>query len=324
MPLTVPPPIEARPAVLPPMLAVLAHFGPADRSEKAVAALRASGYPGLRILVVDNSDGQISEALDASRLGEGVELELMGHNAGYCAAVNRGLARASELELPLLALVNTDLLPRAGCLEALVDALLSDERRVGAGPLIVSGDGQHVWCAGAKLRFGPNVSVLCAHGRSRERAPKTPALVDYLPGALAVYRTAALRAVGGVEEEFFMYGEDVDLGLRLRLAGGQLLYVPWAEAVHDATASSGGGVSPLRKFLNAVNTPRLLRRIASPRLWLAFVVFDLLGLLPSMLLHLHRPRRLRAQWAKARGVLLGLGGYRPSARDVEEYLGRRP
>ena len=140
-------------------------------------------------------------------------------------------------------------------------------------------------------------------------------------GVTAGYTGQTLKDLGGLDEDYFMYCEDVDLGLRVTATGQDLLYLPWARAEHHGTGSSGGGASPLRKFLMGVNTPRFLRRAGSIRLWLSFVIFDLLGWFPACLLYLVRPRRLRAHFAKGRGMILGLGGYKPGVRDVGHYLG---
>jgi hypothetical protein len=80
--------------------------------------------------------------------------------------------------------------------------------------------------------------------------------------------------------------------------------------VHASGASSGGGKSPLRKFLMACNAVHYLRRHGSVRGWLAWLCFDLL-LWPLALL-----TGPRAAFAKLYGTWAGLAGHRPSAADV--------
>lgn len=303
----------------PPVLALLPHYGEAQDSFAAVETLRKSGYPGLFVVIVDNSDN-LPDLPDMSD----VEILRPRENVGYCAAVNLGLERARELGYSLFLLVNNDTETDAGAIEGLVDALQSDASFAGVGPLLTTGGGDRIWSAGAFLRFGPNEVIQRGIGQVIDEAPRYPCFVDFLPGAFALYRTKDLIDVGGIDEVYFMYLEDVDLGVRLREAKRKLLYVPWVEVQHGGSVSSGGGTTPLRKFFNGCNTPRLLRRCGSIKLWLSFLIFDVIGLIPSVLLYMGDRRRVRAQIAKGRGILRGLVGYVPGARDVEYYRRKDP
>lgn len=303
----------------PEVLALLPHFGEPRDSLEAVESLIACGYPRLRLVLVDNSDN-----LPETGYPENVEVVRPRCNVGYCAAVNLGLARAREAGIGLFLLVNNDTQTHEGAIEGLVDSLLADEDVAGVGPLLTTAGGQKIWSAGAFLRFGPNEVIQRGIGQPIANAPRYPSNVDFLPGAFALYRTEDLLAIGGIDEVYFMYLEDVDLGVRLANLGRRLLYVPWVEVRHDGSASSGGGTTPLRKFFNGCNTPRLLRRCRSMKLWLSFILFDVIGLVPSILLHIGNRRRMRAQVAKGRGIVKGLFGYVPSAVDVEYYKRRDP
>ncbi|MCA8972600.1 MAG: glycosyltransferase family 2 protein [Planctomycetes bacterium] len=310
---------EPRDRPRPPVLALMPHFGEPQDSLDAVETLRRCGYPDLRIVVVDNSDN-----LPDAGYAEGVEILRPRTNVGYCAAVNLGLARARELGIELFLLVNNDTVTEPSAIESLVDALLGDETVAGVGPLLTTERGKRIWSAGAYLRFGPNEVIQRAIGKTIDAAPRFPSVVDFLPGAFALYRTSDLLAVGGIDEVYFMYLEDVDLGVRLKERGRRLLYVPWVEVVHGGSLSSGGGTTPLRKFFNGCNTPRLLRRCSSFKLWMSFILFDIVGLVPSIVVHLGNRRRMRAQLAKGRGIFKGIFGYVPSAKDVDYYKRKDP
>lgn len=308
------PVFEVRTKARPPVLAILPHYGHTAITEASAGALRQAGYPELHLVVVDNSGN-----LERGRLPEDVELVVPGRNIGYCAAVNAGIDRAVEGGHPFVLFINNDTEIGPGIIEGLVDALLADESTAGVGPLLTTSGGSKVWSAGSYLRFGPNEVCQRGLGLPVESAPRFPTEVDFIPGALALYRTSDLVGVGGLAEDYFMYLEDVDLGIRLRKRGRRLLYLPWVHAHHGGSVSSGGGVTALRKFLNGVNTPRLLRLCRSPRLWVSFVLFDILGFLPSLLLHVTDRKRFAAQVAKGRGILMGLRGYTAGPGDVDHY-----
>lgn len=306
---------EVRLGERPTVLAVLPHYGAPAETVLAVHSLIATGYPKLQLLVVDNSSN-----LAAHWFPEGVELLQPGENIGYCAAINRGIDRAAERGDDMLLMINNDTQCDPGSIERLAEAMVADPTVAGVGPLLTTEGGGTIWSAGSYLKFGPNEVRQHGLGRPVSEAPPFPAEVDFVPGALALYWTEDLVAVGGVEEDYFMYLEDADLGCRLRKRGRRMLYLPWVRVHHGGSLSSGGGVSPLRKFLNGVNTPRFLRRHGTPRLWLSFVLFDVLGLVPSVLRHLGNRRRLRAQVAKGYGIARGFFGYRASPKDVERYV----
>ena len=127
-------------------------------------------------------------------------------------------------------------------------------------------------------------------------------------------RTEAARSVDYFDDRYFMYWEDVDLCERLRRRGGRIVWLPWVRVEHLAGQSSGGGRSPLRKFLMACNAVRYLRARGSATGWAAWFVFDVL-LWPLALL-----TGPRAAFAKLRGTLAGLTGHAANAGDVVRYL----
>jgi GT2 family glycosyltransferase len=169
------------------------------------------------------------------------------------------------------------------------------------GPTVLHPDGT-VWAEGGSLAFAPNALRLRGHGRAPRPREHGPEAVEFLPCACVLFRTADLVAVGGFDDAYFMYWEDVDLCARLRERGGRILWLPWSRVEHAAGASSGGGRSSLRKFLMARNALRYLRRRGTAKAWLAWLLFDLL-LWPLTLLSGPRPA-----WAKLRGTLAGLRG----------------
>ncbi len=299
----------------PVILAVLPHFGSGERSLEAARALRASRGVDCRVFLVDNDGGLPEEGLP-----EGVVVDRPGRNLGFCEAVNRGLREAAAGGIPYLCLANDDALPDPDCLRALATALEGDEDLAGVGPLLTCEGGTRIWSAGAFFRFGPNLVRHALAGRPIEEAPGRPLSVGYLPGALALYRRSDLESLGGLDEGYFMYYEDADLGRRLRARGRGLVLLPWARAAHEGSLASGGGASPLRKYLMGVNVWRFLRRQGRPADWLAFLCCDLLPWLPALPLFLADGRRLRAHLSKGRGLVRGFFGGGVGPEDVARIL----
>jgi GT2 family glycosyltransferase len=298
---------EGRPLVA----AVIVNYRLPQLTVECYRDLRACGYAPLRALLIDNAaTSESTAALEAALEGDDAVLAF-ADNLGYCAAVNRGIGWAESVGAEYVLLLNNDMRLPPGFLGPLVDLLACDPSVAAVAPTVLLPQGT-VWCEGGSLAFAPNVARLVGHGGSPAPPAVGPRLRDYLPGACALYRLADLRATGGLDERYFMYGEDVDLGQRLRRAGRKVVWVPWTRVVHHASASSGGGRAPMRKFMTAANTARFLRAHGTAKLWLAFALFDLLGWPLAAL----TGTGFRAAWAKGKGAWKGLFGYRVSARDV--------
>jgi GT2 family glycosyltransferase len=300
--------------------ALLLNFRRPDLTAQCLADLLAVTDVALHVLLIDNGSGDGSaaqlEAMAATAAGAGrrVEVLLLPQNVGYAAAMNRGIAWASAAALPFVLLLNNDLrLPAAG-LSRLVEVLVNDAAVAAVGPTLLAGDGR-VWAEGGALGFAANLVRLRAHGNAPAPTTAGPEAVTFVPGACLLARTADLAAIGGFDESLFLYWEDVELCRRLQ-ARGRLLWLPWVRAVHAGGQSSGGGRSPLRKYCMALNSVRFLRRHGTARLWLAFVVCDLLTW-PLLLLV---PGGQRAALAKGRGLLAGLRGGSVGRADVDRYL----
>ena len=96
--------------------------------------------------------------------------------------------------------------------------------------------------------------LICPDGSSKQRGHGQPSstfsrLEDVLlpSGSAALYRRAMLDEIGGFDEDFFLYSEDTDLGLRARWAGWRCLYAPGAVADHRYSHSAGRA-SPLKAY----------------------------------------------------------------------------
>lgn len=297
--------------------ALLLNFRKPQLTEQALHDLLAVQGVGVRTLVIDNgsADGsaaRLAAAAAAHRAnGHDVELLELPDNLGFAGAMNEGLAWAREQGLRLVLLLNNDLRLPPDFLARMVQVLDNDPRVMAVGPTIVRPDGR-VWAQGGSLGFHPNALVL--NGQGRKPAPRTagPEVVDFLPGACLLVRRADLEAVGGLDDGYFMYWEDVELCRRLS-SRGRIVWLPWVQVVHDAGSSSGGARSPLRKFLMAANEVRHLRRHGTATQWLGLLVWDVLLW----------PLSLGGGWAcanaKLRGLLRGVSSRPIRQTEVARY-----
>jgi GT2 family glycosyltransferase len=214
------------------------------------------------IVVVDNSGKHLAREAESERFGARV-LE-QESNVGFGAAVNLAFR---ESRAPFLATLNDDTVASSGWLDALLAAAesrpdagmiasqvrLAGDGRLDSAGMLVSGDGSskqrgHLEPPG---RFADPAEVLC---------PSASA---------ALYRRAMLDEIGLFDEDFFLYCEDTDLGLRARWAGWKCLYAPEAVVDHEYSGTAGIA-SPLKAYYVERNRLQVLvKNYPASLLWRA-------------------------------------------------------
>lgn len=189
------------------------------------------------IILVDNASSDRS--LEIARRFPSVRLIALERNTGFAQGNNLAITAASA-ESQWIALINPDAFAEPGWLEALLGAaesnpgfdMLGSRLVSAADPGMLDGAGDAYHMSGLVWRLGHGAFVPAAAEPERE--------VFSPCAAAALYRRNALDEVGGFDEDYFCYVEDVDLGFRLRLAGYQCLYVPQSVAHHVGSGTTGG------------------------------------------------------------------------------------
>jgi N-acetylglucosaminyl-diphospho-decaprenol L-rhamnosyltransferase len=183
-----------------------------------------------QVVVADNGSGDGSVEM-VRREFPSVTLVVSPENPGYGAAANRALARC-EAEYVLL--LNSDTEVRPGGLGVLRDYLDRHERAAIVGPRLVHPDGTlQASCFPFPRALRP-LTRSGARSLPHDRAGPVPWVV----GAALAIRRAAFEAVGGFDESYQMYFEEVDLSYRLAKAGWETHFTPEAEVVHLVGAST--------------------------------------------------------------------------------------
>ena len=186
------------------------------------------------LVVVDNAS---TDGTRAAVRGAAPTARLLNqdHNVGFAAGCNAGVAATSA---PLVLLLNPDAQPAPGCLDAL-RRTAAERPAWGAWQALVTMDaGSTINTAGNVTHFlGVGWAGRC--GEPVAQAPRTHVEVDFASGAALVLRREAWEEVGGFDERYFMYGEDLDLALRLWLTGWRVGLAPGARVEHDYEFAKG-------------------------------------------------------------------------------------
>ena len=189
---------------------------------------------GDELVVVDNasSDGTAAAVREAAPRASLLEQR---ENLGFAGACNAGAAASTA---PLVLFLNPDATPAPGCLDAL-RRIAAERPAWGAWQALVTmGGGTTINSAGNVTHFlGIGWAGRC--GEPVASAPDEPAEVGFASGAALVVRRSEWERLGGFDERYFMYCEDMDLGLRLRLGGAGVGIAPAARVEHDYEFAKG-------------------------------------------------------------------------------------
>jgi GT2 family glycosyltransferase len=271
----------------------------------------------LEVLVVDNGSGDGS--LEYLRR-EGVPHVSLPHNTGFAAAVNLGARRVSA---PFVLVLNADTVLEPGAAAALAAALAADPGLGGVQPRILQLEeggkmdvaSARLYSAGQRLsRDGRAFEIGAGEAQGEESSHSRE--VFGVCGAACLLRRGLFEELGGYDERYFAFYEDVDLNLRARIAGWRFGYAPEAVVWHVGNASwtaeaarpgawnarlvARNRIATQAKFMPARALPRIvavelgaLARAARQGRLRATLRGKLEGLrrLPEMLRERHRLRR---------------------------------
>jgi N-acetylglucosaminyl-diphospho-decaprenol L-rhamnosyltransferase len=268
---------------------ITTYSAPHETLDRCVRAVLAGGDVGAVIVVDNGGRAEVSADLAAS-----VELIRSGRNGGFGAAANIGFRRAAEVGATAVALLNDDVVVEVGWLGPLLLALAGGDRVGAVQPklLLAGTDPPLVNSVGVQLdRYGAGRDI--GYGQLDGPCFDGPTGIDIFTGGAVLFDLSFIADLGGFDERFFMYYEDVDLALRGRERGWTYRCEPGSRVWHEGGASAGDG--GLRRYVER-NRVWCLFRFATPRTVAA-------GLWLSVRRLRHSPRRLHA-----RALLAGLAG----------------
>ena len=212
--------------------AIVVSHGHADKVERLLPVLR----PQIdELVVIANISRSVPSGLDAV------------HNPsplGFAANANYGVSRTSA---ELVLTVNPDAVPEPGAVAALRDFMAEQPRCGVAGPRMVYPDGRSQasrrrfpTVAGTIVRRTP-LRLVVRHRRHYhldEAPPVAPVEADWMLGGFLMLRRSMLEELGGFDEGYRLYGEDIDLQYRAMRAGWERWYVPAAVVRHEHQAET--------------------------------------------------------------------------------------
>jgi GT2 family glycosyltransferase len=213
--------------VLPTLTILIVAWNSLDELSRTLPAVLPELDVDDELIVVDNDSCDGTPERVAS-LAPSARVLRNGRNAGFAAACNAGAAQANG---DLLVILNPDAAPLPGFGEAIRRPWAEERGWAAWQGLVADRGGTRINSAGNPVHF-TGIVWAGSHGRPIEEAPAA-GVVSVLSGACLAIPRRTWADTGGFPERFFLYHEDVDLSLRLRLAGGELGIEPAAIVDHQ-------------------------------------------------------------------------------------------
>ena len=205
----------------------------ADHLPGLIQALTPQLREDDELAIVDNASTDGTSRL-ARSLHERARVIETNANLGFAGGCHVG---AESTQAPLLLFLNPDSQPRQGCLQKL-RAAASEHPDWGAWQAAVLLDDERINSSGGVVHYlGFGWAGDCE--RAISALPSEDREISFPSGAAMLVRRSAWAQLGGLDRDYFMYGEDLDLGLRLWLAGHRVGIVPGARVTHSYEFEKG-------------------------------------------------------------------------------------
>lgn len=288
---------------------VIANWNLRDYLRDCLASVgRETRVHPCAVTVVDNGSTDGSADM-AAREFPGVRLIRNAENSGFVRASNLGARRALEADEPdYLLFLNADTVIREGAVDRLADFLDAHPEAAAASPLLVLPDGRlqpgpagfKPSIASALAFFGFAGKFLSETARplfidphAAVRRGARPVRAGWLSGACLMVRAEAARRVGLMNEDYSLYADDIEWGVRMSDSGRQLLFLPSVRVTHHHGITvkriSGGfntlWLAQIFRYVRTIRGPAvetLFRLIAAAGFMLRAVVYAVQAPFPSV------------------------------------------
>ena len=267
---------------------------------RCLGALKNETYKNFEVIIVDNGSNN-NPMNNIQQGGLNMRMERLQENMGFTIANNLGVHLAQGR---WLALLNADAYPEPDWLERLVQATEENPEFSFFSSRQIQANDRHLLDGAGDVYHVSGIAWRRHYNRPAEHLALQPEEVFSACGAAALYLREDFLQVGGFDEDYFSYFEDVDLGFRLRLLGKKCLYVPQAVVYHIGSASTGkrGDFSVYYGYRNLIWT--FVKNMPSPLIWLYLPLH--IGTLLFFAVYLTFRGQGKAIWGAIFDAVLGL------------------
>lgn len=236
--------------------------------ESVRALLKTGALVEPHVVLIDNGSGDGSAEALAQAFPQATLLAL-DHNTGFGPAANRGIQHALAQQADAVLLLNSDAVIADDAIARMMQRLHDDPKVGVVSAKIFLQDTQppRLWKVGGMWH---NDNVISIGEGELDRGQYDAAQLDFVYGCAMLLRADLLRHIGGFDEQFFLYYEDVDLCLRAKAAGYRSVMEPRAQVWHAGSYSTRGQ-SALKIRYEMISRMQFFRKHLSHADWRRFL-----------------------------------------------------
>ena len=259
---------------------VLVNWNGLEFTAACLDSLRKVNYPDFEVIVVDNG----SEHEEGKRLKiQFPEIDLIetGENLGFAGGNNVGIRKAMDGDFSHVLLLNNDTIVEPDFLNELVKVVLSQPKAGIVQPMILFlHQPKLIWSAGGKWIPDFSRSVTLGDREPSADYRVKTSQIDWATGCAMLVSREAIAKGGLLNEQFFVYFEDVEWSLRIREAGFEIHLAESSKIYHEAGASSKnqhdeGTLSPRVFYFHVRNQLFLIRLLRKRKSSFSQILFSL-------------------------------------------------
>ncbi len=234
---------------------IIVNYRTADLVSNCLISLESEldSLVGARVVVIDNDSGDdsvsnLNKLVAQKNWGNWVEIVISDRNGGFAFGNNIGIELAMQKEPEYVMLLNPDTVARHGAISSLVQFMDANPKAGIAGSLLENAEGSldcsahRIHSPLSELDGGARLGVLSRllHKYVVSDTPQSEAhSCDWVSGASMIVRSSVFEDIDLMDDNFFLYFEEVDFCWRAKKAGWEVWYVPQSRVLHLEGASTG-------------------------------------------------------------------------------------
>ncbi len=251
---------------------IVLNWNGSELLKDCLNSLEKVEYDHFNILVVDNGSTDDSVEYVQNKYPE-VELISLEKNHGYARGNNLGFDVAKNKNAEFVIFLNNDTIVDKNFIKLLLAPFEDISVGQTVPKILYADDEEKIWYAGGIVNLWTgNIFHQGIREYDSERFNQSK-ITDYATGCCFCMKVSDYEGLNGFDESFSMYGEDVDLSLRIRKSGKNIIFVPESKIYHKVSASIGGAFS-----LNKINRKilahtKIMIKYVRPYQWVTHIIY---------------------------------------------------
>lgn len=222
---------------------ILVNYNGEKYNEECINSILKSTYKNYEIIVIDNNSTDNSVKLLEEKFNSDIKIIMADSNLGFSGANNLGIKYALNNGFDYVMLLNNDTVIDENMIKIMVD---TSSNSVVVSPKIYYYDDKNIlWSAGGRINWSKGLPIQYGINEIDNHESNERKEIEFATGCCILIPIEAIRKVGMMSEDYFLYYEDTDYCVRLIREGFKIIYEPKAVLYHKVSASTGGEKSKM-------------------------------------------------------------------------------